>query len=140
LVEKPLRRLVGVHVGLAEGAEDVVVGVAADDLLDGLDGGVDRRRRGARLLVGGSGPAAAAAASHDRRGDRRTLRRRRGSRRRWWCLGSPPESHQTRRGPGFGSGFWSGWVGLGASVLQKETLVDAIYILYLINKIDLVRN
>lgn len=43
LVEELLRGLVGVHVALAEGGVDVGVGVAADDLLDRLDGGLDRR-------------------------------------------------------------------------------------------------
>lgn len=43
LVEELLCGLVGVHVALAEGGVDVGVGVAADDLLDRLDGGLDRR-------------------------------------------------------------------------------------------------
>lgn len=70
LVEQLLRRLVGVHVGLAEGVQDVGVGVAADDLLDRLDGGLDRRGGGGRARrprpVGAASPAAAAA-SHARR-------------------------------------------------------------------------
>lgn len=80
LVEELLRGLVGVHVALAEGGVDVGVGVAADDLLDRLDGGLDRRlpapRR--RPLLG----ASPAPASHRRRRREiaRTLRRRSA----WW--------------------------------------------------------
>lgn len=83
LIEQLLRRLVGVHVGLAEGVQDVGVGVAADDLLDRLDGGLDRRGGGGRARrprprpVGAASPgAAAAAASHARRerGDRPNAR------------------------------------------------------------------
>lgn len=83
MIEQLLRRLVGVHVGLAEGVQDVGVGVAADDLLDRLDGGLDRRGGGGRARrprpspgpVGAARPAAAAA-SHARRerGDRPNAR------------------------------------------------------------------
>lgn len=78
MVEQLLRRLVGVHVGLAEGVQDVGVGVAADDLLDRLDGGLDRRGGGGRAgprPVGAASPATAAA-SHARRerGDRPNAR------------------------------------------------------------------
>lgn len=53
LIQQLLRGLVGVHVRLAEGVQDVGVGVADDDLLDRLDGGLDRRGGGG----GGGGRA-----------------------------------------------------------------------------------
>jgi len=77
LVEQLLRRLVGVHIGLAEGVQDVGVGVASDDLLDRLDGGLDRRRGGGRARRPRPvGAPARPAASHARRerGDRPNAR------------------------------------------------------------------